>query len=218
MTSPPKELVVLAADSHIEQTLLGLLPRYQAFGIRRFPFSSSDILVHPEKDGGCRTTGAELLRNFCRQYRHALLMFDHTGCGREAVAPDELERLLDDELGRTGWADRARTIVLHPELEVWVWSPSPAVDRVVGWSGRLPGLRDWLVHNEWAASPSQKPQQAKEALQAALREVNKAPSAQLFRKLAAEVSFQACQDRAFVRLWKTLKDWFPPLESQESPP
>ena len=203
-----KDLAILAADSQISQTLLGLLPRHQALSIRPISIELGDIKVHPNKDAGCRKDGAAILRTLTRQYRHALLIFDHDGCGREVDSAIELENCLDTDLNRCGWNDRARTVVIDPELETWVWSPSLLVDEILGWSSRVPGLRKWLVQQSFVETEDQKPNRPKEAMLAALKEVRKLPSAALFKKLAARVTFQECQDRSFLRLRSTLNEWF----------
>lgn len=206
MSQPVKDLIVLVADKQLMQTLLGLFGRTISLGIRPIDF---DIRVHPHRDSGCRVEGAEFLRSFQNQYAHALLMFDHDGSGREKIAPADLERQLDEKLSTFGWGDRAKTIVIQPELEIWVWSPSRAVDRILGWDGRLPELRDWLVRHRWTSTPGTKPEKPKEALEAALAEVKKVASGALYHQLAKTVGFQDCQDRAFLRLLDSLRTWFP---------
>lgn len=205
MDGGKKDLVVLVADKQMEQTILGLLGRSRALGIRPIEVT---VFPHANKDGGCRTEGPELLRTLQRQYRHGLLIFDREGCGTTAEAL-QLEADLNVRLENCGWGDRAKTIVLDPELEAWVWSPSPVVDDILGWSGKLPNLRTWLVQQSFLVAGRQKPARPKEAMLAALKEVGKPPSAAIFRKLATQVSFRNCQDPAFGRFWTTLRTWFP---------
>lgn len=200
-----RDLVALVADKSMEATLRGLLRRPEALGTRAI---SCEIYSHPAFDAGCRARGPTFLRTFCNQFQHALILFDREGSGRDAADPRELERQIEKDLARNGWEDRAAAIVLDPELEIWVWSDSPEVDRVLGWSGREPPLRQWLVENAFLASPSGKPARPKEALLNALRHVGKPPSAALFRQLSERVSFRRCTDRAFQKLHGQLVNWF----------
>ncbi len=201
-----KDLVVLAADRDMEQALRGILSRPQAIGIRPVTF---DIFAHPEHDGACARRGVSFLVNFLRTHDFGLLVFDHEGSGREGTDRRELQRALDAQFAGSGWARRARTIVVSPELEAWVWSPSPHVDDVMGWKGRRPGLREWLVEHGLLEKGQVKPRRPKEALHAALRRVGVARSASLYRMLAERVSLRTCVDPTFLSLRNTLQEWFP---------
>ena len=57
--------------------------------------------------------------------------------------------MLNQQFAGSAWDDRARAVVLVPELEAWVWNESLHVDEVAGWSNRLPGLRRWLTEEGW---------------------------------------------------------------------
>lgn len=205
-SEPSKDLVCLVADKNMEQALRGLLSRPEALKIDPPTY---DLFVHPESDPGCCRHGVEFLRSFSSRYERALLCFDFEGCGREDDSSRSLTRRLEKDLSRNGWNERARAIVIDPELEVWVWSDSPEVDTILGWTGTFPGLRPWLEQQEWLESGAAKPKRPKEAMEAALREVRRPRSSATFRKLAETVSFLRCQDRAFLKLKKTLRLWFP---------
>jgi hypothetical protein len=209
MTEPTTDLVAWVADKHQEQILIGLFARHLSLDVRPF---SVDLFVDP----GCRTRGPQALRAFTRQYRFAILMFDHDGSGSSKGSAVELEAQLEQELSGTGWANRAAVIVIEPELERWVWSPSKEVDAVLGWSGRIPDLRSWLVAERFVVDRNHKPSDPKTAMEEALRRVGKRPSAAIFRRLADRVSFQHCEDRAFQKLWNCLKTWFPTKLNSES--
>jgi hypothetical protein len=120
----------------------------------------------------------------------------------------ELERQSESQLARNGREGRAAAIVLDPELEVWVWSDSPLVDRILGWTGQSPRLRQWLVDEAFLSPDGRKPVRPKEALEHALRHVRKQASAALFRQLAQSVRFRGCTDRAFRKLQMQLVAWF----------
>ena len=201
-----KDLVVLAADSNIEQALIGLFTRPEALGIRPIDVN---ISVHPQHDPGCATRGVEFLSNFSQQYLHGLLIFDREGSGMEQKQPQEIQKELNHEFKDSAWGKQARAIVLDPELEAWVWSNSPHVDDVAGWKNRRPPLRRWLISQGYLQAGATKPQRPKEALQAALHTVRKPRSASLYRQLAEKVSLRRCNDPSFSELKRVLTAWFP---------
>ena len=201
-----KDLVVLAADSNIEQALIGLFTRPEALGIRPIDVN---ISVHPQHDPGCATRGVEFLSNFSQQYLHGLLIFDREGSGMEQKQPQEMQKELNREFKDSAWGKRARAIVLDPELEAWVWSNSPHVDDVAGWQNRRPSLRRWLISQGHLQEEATKPERPKEALEAALRTVRKPRSASLYRQLAEKVSLRRCNDPSFLELKTVLTAWFP---------
>ena len=204
-----RELVLLVADTHTEAAFLGLFSRPQRLGIAPFR-QPPTIFVHGESDSGCLRKGADFLRNFANQYQRALLVFDRHGCGHEQKAASDLEGEVRWQLRNRGWSDRADVVVLDPELEVWVWSDSPHVERCLGWSGQQPTLRHWLKSNyDWEPGHG-KPEDPQGVLEAALREVRQPKSSSLFRRLAETVSLRRCTDPAFGRLCGILRRWFPP--------
>ena len=207
-----KDLVVLAADKDMEHALAGLFTRPESLGIRPI---EADILVHPQHDPACALRGVEFLSNFAGRYDHALLVFDHEGSGREQTAPGELRDSLNADFSRSVWGDRARAIVLSPELETWVWSDSPHVDDVAGWRGRRPTLRGWLVDRGWLREGELRPDRPKEAFQAALRKARRPRSSSLYRQLAERVSLAQCIDPAFLEFTEALSEWFPGVQKRQ---
>lgn len=200
-----KDLIVLCADKNMEFALRGILARGDALGLRPVVV---DVFVHPERDPGCLNRGQDFLRPFAEDYSRALLVFDHQGCGREAVPPEQMEADLDSILAAQGWHGSA-AIVIGPELENWVWSDSPHVDDILGWSGRSPPLRRWLAERGLWNDGSVKPDQPKEAVEAALRHARKQRSSSIYRDLATRVGLGRCTDRAFLKLKAALRSWFP---------
>lgn len=205
MTS--KDLVVLTADKNWMAALKGLFSRPQALGIRPI---KTETIQHPRKDPGCVNEGVAFLSNFSEQYHYGLLIFDYEGCGKEKTdSPRELQDALNEQLFRSRWGDRARTIILSPELEAWVWSGSPHVDEVVGWRGRQPSLRAWLTGQELLQAGEAKPNHPKRAFEAALQEVRKRRSSSLYQQIAERVSLNRCQDPSFLEFKSILSNWFP---------
>src|SRR5262249_12910328 len=128
----PADLVLLVADKNIEHGVRGLLDRPQSLGIRPV---TSKIYVHPQRDPGCVQKSHEFLRQFATDYSHALVVFDHQGCGREGRLPNQLEQDVRELLLSNGWGDRAHAIVIAPELEVWVFGALPEVETCLAWQG-----------------------------------------------------------------------------------
>lgn len=204
---PRKDLIVLVADKQTEATIDSLLRhRHRSLAIRTVDF---EILVHPRKDPGCLLDAERFLRPFQSRFDRCLVVFDHEGCGQESRDAESLMQDLESKLSGGGWTpDRARSVILQPELEIWVWSDSSEVDRICGWEGREPGLREWLVANGWCDQTVSKPARPKEALRSALREVQQTPSSALFREMAKVVGLNRCNDSAFNKLKSTLRQWF----------
>lgn len=201
----PTDLVLLAADKDIEYGMRGLLNRPLALGIRPIEHT---IYVHPQHDPGCVNRSHDFLQPLSTDYRHALVVFDHQGCGLEHRTPAEIEAVVHDRLGATGWQDRAKAIVIAPELEAWVFSVSPHVQECIGWRQPVQ-LRDWLRdHNFWHDTP--KPPDPKAALEAALRQTRRPRSSAIYECLARLVSLNGCQDQQFQNLREVLRGWFPP--------
>jgi hypothetical protein len=200
-----KDLVVLVADGQMEFTVRGLLTRGRSLGFREVTF---DIYVHPAKDPGCRARGHEFLRPFTRQYAHALVMHDLEGCGRDGHQRTALEEDIESRLASSGWKDRDAAIVIDPELEVWVWSESPEVATILGWTGYQPTLSQWLDQQGHCALGQSKPERPKMALDGALRLSGKRRSSAIFRQLAERVSVHRCTDPAFLKFKALLQQWF----------
>jgi len=200
-----KDLVVLVADNDLEYALKGLFSRPERLGVRSI---EADIHIHPEHDPACALRGVEFLSSFSRLYEHGLLMFDHEGSGQEQQSREAMQEDLNKDL-RSLWGNRARAIVLLPELESWVWSDSPHVDYVAGWKGRRPPLRDWLKEQGWLREGEVKPDRPKEAFQAALREAGMRRSHSLYQEIAEKVSLRRCQDPSFQEFREIVQEWFP---------
>jgi hypothetical protein len=206
-TDPPLDLVVLVPGKDDRETLDGLLSkRHESLGIRSIRYQ---ILVHPRRDPGCFHEAPDILQVFQRRARRALVILDHEGSGQEKRALREVAADLKRRLAASGWGDRAAAIIIAPELETWVWSDSPHVDRTLGWGGRAPRLRDWLAAQGLWPANCQKPPRPKESFQAALREAKIRLSSAIFRELAERVGLKDCQDQTFQQFRDLMQDWFP---------
>lgn len=202
-----RDLQILVADKNMEHAIRGLLGRPEALGIRANV--TWDLAVHPRRDPGCLNEAHQVLRPFLRSHAYALVLFDHSGCGRETIPPDSLANEVKQRLAENGWPDRAEAIVLAPELEVWVWSHSLHVPTCLGWHSSPAKLRERLEkRGDWPAG-CPKPPHPKEALEAVLRQVHKPKSSAIYLALAEQVSLEGHTEPAFVRLKETLQRWFP---------
>ena len=202
-----KDLIVLASDGQMEAGLRSLLKnRAKALGVRPISF---DTRAHGEHDPGCWKRGDTFLQSFAKQYAHGLVVFDHEGSGQERVPIPELERLLGARLAERGWGDRAAVVVIEPELEAWVWTDSPKLEHVLGWRDHQPRLRSWLGSRGLWNAGDIKPSDPKNALEAALAEVQRPRSASIYDAIGSSVGLASCVDPAFIRLKTVLQSWFP---------
>ena len=202
----PLDLYVLVADLDQQQTIQALLEhRTKSLGIQPPRF---EVTKHPHHDGGCYKNSPALLQTLQSQAAHTIVLLDREGSGADELSPEAIETELEARLAQSGWGDRARAIVVDPEIEIWLWAASPHVDEALGWAGRSPDLRGWLTHNGFLKDRGAKPSRPKEALRAALRQARIKPSAALFGQIAQKVSLEQCRDRSFNRLRETLRTWF----------
>jgi hypothetical protein len=206
------DIVVLVPDKNMEAAVRGLLSRPGALSIRALQWK---VYIHIERDPGCFHRGHDFLRSMAARYAHGLLMFDRQGSGQENKSRESLEQAVETRLSHSGWGDRAAAIVLDPELEIWVWSDSPEVNRCLGWISRETSLRSWLYNcNQrlWPAN-ADKPSDPKAAVDMILREVRKPRSSAIYEQLARQVSVNRCTDLAFKKFKLTLQNWFPADEA-----
>jgi len=203
LTTPVKDLVVLAADKNMEATIRGLLQRPEALGIRSV---SADVFVHPYRDPGVVNGAHEFLAHFIARYSHALVMFDRQGCGREESAED-VRKEVQCRLDGMGWMDRSAVIVLDPELEIWVWSDSPHVSQALGMSS---ADLESLLSPKYRPKGQLKPNHPKDAMEEALWHSRIPRSSSIYSQLADRVGVKRCTDPAFLSLKACLHQWFPP--------
>lgn len=201
-----KDLMVIVADGDMESVIRSLLSRPQAIGIRSLSF---DVKRHLQRDAGCRTDSHTYLRLWMNSFNYAMVVFDREGSGGEQMPREQLEATVESNLSRNGWRDRCAVVVIDPELESWVWSRSPHVDRLLGWDGHSPSLREWIQSETDYWHPDRtKPERPKEAMDAVLRRTKKRTSAALFADLASQVSVRNCSDPSFSKFQKALQNWF----------
>ncbi|NKB72639.1 MAG: hypothetical protein GKR89_36680 [Candidatus Latescibacteria bacterium] len=180
------------------------MERPQSLGIKAISF---DFRQHPYRDGGARSSGAQMLALEKNRFAHALLVLDHEGSG-SSQSPEDLEASLDAQLSKD-WDERAKSIVIAPELEAWMWGSDNVLAQVLRWPRREP-IRQWLTSQGFAQQPDGKPARPKEALEAIFPICRLPRSASNYKKIADRISLQRCTDPAFQRLKSQLQHWFPP--------
>ena len=201
--SGKRDLVGLVADRHQRETLETLLARRRsALGIRGISF---DIRTHPARDPGVFKGADRFLASFRDSHRYALVLLDvkFPGSPRSReVIEDGLQQRLDNR----GWGARSAVVAIDPELEVWVWSSSPHVERILGLStNRIRRIGD---RQRWWPTEAVKPTEPKQLLRAVLAQTGRPLSSIIFGDLARRVSLRRCNDAAFVKLRDTLREWF----------
>ena len=204
--SERKDLIILAADLDIENAIRGLLARPSRLKVKTPSF---DIRRHPDRDPGCRTSAADLLRPSLGKYRHALVVFDREGCGSSRPR-EEIQTEVEEQLAQNGWGDRSKAIAVEPEIESWVWSDSPNMLRAIGWRETYPKLKKFLSARGLWPSREAKPPDPKRAMLETMRAMREKRSSRIFFRLAETANVRDCQDPAFNELLRTLRAWFPP--------
>ena len=199
-----KDLVLLVADKNAHFALKGALGRTKALGIAPIEF---EFRVHPGRDGGVRKSGPEALARERRRFKHALLVLDFAGSGSDLPDAEALEAELDSKL-QLLWKGAAKSVVIAPEVDVWMWGSDNAVEEVIGWSSRK-RIREWLHDEGYTFDANGKPTHPKEAIEAALKISGTPRSSALYQRIAGKISLSKCADSAFLRLRRQLGEWFP---------
>jgi hypothetical protein len=198
-----KDLALLVADKNAQFALSGALERNAALNIRPIQF---EIFVHPQRDGGVRTSGSQLLAVERKQFSRALMVMDFEGSGTDAQTPIALESILDAQLGHI-WGNQAKAIVIEPELDIWMWGSDNALIPIINWS-QEDTIREWVRAQGFTLDHYDKPTRPKEALESALRYCRQPRSSALYKLIASTISLANCQDPAFNRLRQQLQIWF----------
>lgn len=199
-----RDLVVLVADKCMDFVLRTGLERPESLGIRPVSF---EIRQHPNREGGVRTNGAQILALERHLSRHALMILDYEGSGASDSA-ERVEKTLDAALVKT-WQDRAKAFVIMPELEMWMWGATNLMAEIFRWP-KSESVRDWLTTEGFYFQPDGKPGRPKEALEAAFAICRIPRSAANYRKIVSRIGMAQCRDPAFRRLRRQLALWFPP--------
>ena len=136
-------------------------------------------------------------------------MLDQAWEGALCDSVEHTETALEGKLRRAGMSGWARPIVLEAELKAGVFSGSPHVERVLGWSNRRPGFRDAREGRDLWRIGHAKPRDPKVALESALAEAREKRTLTLYRRLPQRVGTGSCSDRASLRFKDSLQSWYP---------
>ena len=137
------------------------------------------------------------------------MLLDFHGCGHEVrETPLTLEEKLDDQL-QLVWGSRAKSIVIAPEVDIWLWGTDSALHEALHWSA-AESIRDWLRHRGFRFNADGKPLQPKEAMEVICREQKRPRSSAIYERITRRVSLQHCTDQTFQRLRAQLLGWFAP--------
>lgn len=204
------DLFVLVADQDMLQAVRGLLSRPQSLNMAPVRF---DVRRHPGRDSGCRVGAADYLQAFLDSYRFAMVMFDLDGSGSH-MSRAETQCEVEEKLTLKGWKQRAKAIVIEPELEAWVWGMSERIPEVLGWNDKYTELRRWLHEQGLWPEHSRKPPDPKEAMRRAMQQSRSRRSPRKFFELASATSVKGCRDPSFSEFKRTLRSWFPPQDGQ----
>ena len=199
-----KDLALLVADKNMDFAMKGVLARPEALGIRAVEY---EIRSHVHHDGGVRTTGPETLALLRGQFDHGILMLDWEGSGTDLTTAIGLEQELDSRLAPV-WHSQAKSIVIEPELDSWMWGSDKILGQILGWSDQQ-GIRDWLRDREYQFDENEKPARPKEALEELVRKLNRPRSSAIYEQITGKISLSRCIDPAFRRLKDVLRSWFP---------
>ena len=199
-----KDLALIVADKNMDFALRGILSRIASLKIRSIEYETR---VQVGRDGGVRTYGPDTLSLLHHRFYHGIIMFDWNGSGTEFENPSELEQDLDQRLEKT-WGDRAKAIVIEPELDAWVWGSDNALREVLDWN-EVPQIREWLETKGFVFHTHRKPIRPKNALNELMFKLKRPRSSALYEQVANKISLEKCVDPAFLRLKNTLQEWFP---------
>ena len=211
MNSYEYDLFVLVAYKNMESFVNSLLGRHADLGCNEI---QCKVARHPEKDSGCYEKAHEFLQPFHGQFEHALVIFDEQfdrakpKRGRKKSAT-KIQNEVTQRLSANGWEDRAKAIVIDPELENWMRGDCPALEIAIRWNIPNTDVRSWLSAKELWPVNKPKPPDPKSALETVLKSVGRPRSSVLYKDTAKMANLENCRDSSFAEFKQTLNEWFP---------
>jgi len=214
-----RDLLFLVADSNMEFAIRGFFEREhwnRSIGCATFDFDpgkDKDIRVATgANDPGLYSRAVELLRPFSSTYRRVVVMVDEEWEGSPGA--EDIQDRIKRQIHAAGWNEKdGLALVLVPEVDIWLWSPSPHVAVAMGWKSWAE-LREAIQkqppqERPWFPNDQPKPQRPKEAAEWALRQKGKARSSSVYREITSKISIGRCKDPALRTLVERLRTWFP---------
>ena len=138
-----------------------------------------------------------------------MVLFDYDGCGEIGIDSEALEFQVEELLARNGWSDRCGVIVISPELERWIWTPSVEIPKILGMECSYTEILKRVQDAGYILDVDNKPFKPKEAFQLLLKQVRIPLSSSIYSSLASRVSLKRCTDRSFLKFTRLLQEWFP---------
>ena len=209
------DLIILCPDGAWPQALCAVLQRPESLGIRPVVF---ECLTDPLRDSSPQAV--ELLRQYVKSSRYALVVRDFHGSGWEERGMDALHRRLIEGLTDSGWnVGRAEVLIAEPELECWLRLESEHLHGLLESRAtkNREGISRWKEqvregYTLYGGLNAQgKAVQPKEVFGHVLRHYGIVPSNDLFGYLARKESLHRCEVPSFVRFVKLMQQWFPAI-------
>lgn len=201
-----KDLLVLTADGDAYQLFDGLLKNIKDKEKLSFTYN---IKKHPQHDPGVLNNSASFVRTYINKYRYILIELDFEGCGAEKnKSVEQVEEKVFNDLSTNGWTGRCAVIAINPELEQWLWGPSPIhLQSAIDWEFNET-IYEFAEKNNLLRGGQQKPDRPKESFESIRKHARFQASSSVFKNFAMKASYSKCTDRAFLKLKEQLIEWF----------
>jgi len=213
-----RDIVFLVADGEMRRTVEGFFehPAYERrLECNRFEFDpKQDLFDHPGKDPGVYDEAHTFLKLYQATHRYAVVMLDFAfNDNLESRDVDEFREEIKQNLISSGWAEeQVHVMIINPELEVLMWQENTqGIEGIIGYPDQQGSLRAWLKDKGLWPEDMPKPPDPKQAIDVVRGQGwgKKKTHSQIFKKVAANVTFRNCEDQAFVGLWQQLQTWYP---------
>ncbi len=173
------------------------------------PLSEAQVEFRRHSSEVC-TRGAEIVRTVSRHYGRFLLVWDYEGSAQQArgVAPSRAQGIVQSQLNTLGMRDRAKAVVIAPELEIWLWSDLDAVAKALGQPRtQIDSLLNALAQKE-RLTPDAQP---KETLKRLASLCNDRADSSLYERITKQAKLDAWlrEHWSFKSLVRALRRWFP---------
>jgi hypothetical protein len=210
-----RDVVFLVADQAMEQMVRGFFGKekfHLSLRCGEFDFDPSRDIVRGMGDGWVHKYAGEALSQHRDTHRRVVVMLD-SGLSWSPSPPDEqIEADIIAQIEPFWPPERHVAILIEPELDVWLWHRGAAsLPHALGITSRLDkDLYEILRENGYWPDGARKPPDPKAAREFLQRPPYRADkSSAVFRRVAERLSVRHCDDKAFLKLRDTLREWFP---------